>query len=208
MRELPQGTYYVCRDGDHTRALDHRGNVYAIEAAYPPPATMETPARVASPKKRPPSPLPDATARYLDGITLALTKEPREHFIAIGLTESGGIAFEHQESSGAWNHCDVNLKAILTQLERTGTRGLMCYHNHPDGSREMSDEDRDLTERLKAALSAYDVSLLKHHIVPGDVELIESRPRTFATCWDRAEAERERLWSAYGGHPPSVPGRQ
>jgi DNA repair protein RadC len=198
MRALPEGQYYVLVGG--RECIDHRGNVYAVS----PPAAESVPARVASPKrKRPPSPLPERTQQYVDAYVMELVKQPTEHFITLGLSESGVVVFEDQQSGGHWNHCDVDMKRILTQLERTGTAGLIAIHNHPDGSREMSDEDRDLTERLKTALSAYDVALIKHQIVPGDPELMRvteaQRPHT---SWDAAEAKQAKLWAPYGGCPP------
>ena len=144
------------------------------------------------------------TQRYLDSAKMALVAAPEEHFIAIGLSESGGMTFEHQEH-GSWNHCAVDIKAICQQASK-GTSRVLCFHNHVTGDTRMSPEDRDTTERLTTALKAWDVECT-HEIIPGDVDLQEStHHRTESqppmTTWEAAELKESRLWRAYGGRNP------
>ena len=137
LRKLADGQFYVLTGGKEF--LDHHGNVYTLAPATPPVSVphVASPAAVASPKRKAPTtPLPARTQDYLDSIVMGLVKEPREHFVAVGLSESGAITFT-EEQHGEWNHCDVDMKAILTQLGKH-TAGLYVFHNHPDGSVAMS----------------------------------------------------------------------
>lgn len=203
MSYLPPGAKFVVRPPD--------GYVWEHVWDEPKPTPdAAPPARVASPsRKRPPTPLSAAVQGHIDGKVMELVAAPVEHFVTFGLDESGNLVFEDEQSGGHYNHCDVDVKRILQKLGRK-TAALVCYHNHPDGSREASAQDNDLTQRLTAALEAYDVALLKHEIVPGDVDLQESagaswhRPE-LVTAWDLREREHQRLWGPVAGAYPWAP---
>ncbi|MFD1837445.1 JAB domain-containing protein, partial [Paracidovorax cattleyae] len=44
---------------------------------------------------------------------------------------------------------------------------VILAHNHPSGNRTPSDTDKQLTERLRSALSLVDVRTLDHFIIAG-----------------------------------------
>lgn len=46
---------------------------------------------------------------------------------------------------------------------------MILYHNHPSGVSEPSKADKNITSRLKDALSLVDVRVLDHFVVGGDV---------------------------------------
>jgi DNA repair protein RadC len=42
---------------------------------------------------------------------------------------------------------------------------VILAHNHPSGSLEISESDKNITQRIKKALELFDMSLLDHLIV-------------------------------------------
>lgn len=66
-------------------------------------------------------------------------------------------------------------EVVSLVLEKKAAAVIVC-HNHPSGIAEPSQADRQITERLKNALSTIDVSLLDHMVV-GDREIVSFAER-------------------------------
>ena len=66
-------------------------------------------------------------------------------------------------------------EVVSLVLEKKAAAVIVC-HNHPSGIAEPSQADRQITDRLKKALSTIDVSLLDHMVV-GDQEIVSFAER-------------------------------
>lgn len=66
-------------------------------------------------------------------------------------------------------------EVVALVLEKKAAAVIVC-HNHPSGIAEPSQADRQITDRLKKALSTIDVSLLDHMVV-GDQQIISFAER-------------------------------
>lgn len=78
----------------------------------------------------------------------------------------------HGSQTGAAVYVGVVVKRAL----RLGAAALVVAHNHPSGIAEPSHADRELTERLRAALALVEVRLLDHVIV-GDADCLSFAER-------------------------------
>lgn len=83
------------------------------------------------------------------------------------------IAFE-ELFRGTLDCCSVHPREVVKQALTHHAGAVILAHNHPSGSSEPSVADRQITQRLKAALALIDVRTLDHIIV-GDGE-----PMSFA----------------------------
>ena len=59
----------------------------------------------------------------------------------------------------------VDIKIILKYAIDTLSSSIILVHNHPSGNVEPSQQDVDLTRKLKNACSLYDINLLDHIIL-------------------------------------------
>ena len=61
--------------------------------------------------------------------------------------------------------CIVDVRLILAVALKVAATGLMLCHNHPSCSLKPSQQDIDLTDRIKQAGKLLDIRLLDHIIV-------------------------------------------
>lgn len=59
-------------------------------------------------------------------------------------------------------------REVLKTCLQIGASNVILAHNHPSGSLEPSKADKEITARLKQALSMIDVGLVDHIIVAGN----------------------------------------
>ena len=63
---------------------------------------------------------------------------------------------------------DISYLTALALL--TGATAIIICHNHPSGNNKPSEDDKELTKKVKAALSSFDIQLLDHIIITADDE--------------------------------------
>lgn len=81
------------------------------------------------------------------------------------LTASNRIIERQQVSRGGVQGTVVDSRLIVKRaIELLATR-LVLVHNHPSGTAEPSAQDKQLTERIAAAASLFDIQLLDHLII-------------------------------------------
>lgn len=69
---------------------------------------------------------------------------------------------------GGLNHCYVDARDIYKMAVLNNASYIICFHNHPSGACEPSEEDRLITERLKNAGEILGITLIDHLIIGGD----------------------------------------
>jgi len=57
-------------------------------------------------------------------------------------------------------------EVVRSAIETNASAVLLC-HNHPSGSPQESDADRQITKKLQEALDVIDVKVIDHIIVAG-----------------------------------------
>ena len=91
--------------------------------------------------------------------------KPREIFTALFLDHRNHLlAFEHLQE-GTVDHTAVYPREILKRALELGATGLILSHNHPAGSLEASEGDKQLTRQILSAARAMGITIHDHLIV-------------------------------------------
>ena len=91
--------------------------------------------------------------------------EEVEEFHVVLLDVRGRLLGRRLISRGALTQCPVVPRDVLRSVVREGAHGVVFVHNHPSGDPAPSPEDRDLTERLRAAAELVGITARDHVIV-------------------------------------------
>lgn len=111
---------------------------------------------------------PAQTRRFLSS---RLRHLEREVFMVLYLDNRHRmIAFE-ELFKGSINSAEVHPRELIKRVLHFNAAAVILAHNHPSGIAEPSQADREITQRLRAALALVDVRLLDHMVV-GDTEVI------------------------------------
>lgn len=94
-----------------------------------------------------------------------ITDLSHEEFWAIYLNRANKIIERYKLSQGGISGTVTDIRLILKKaLELLATSLIIC-HNHPSGNINPSEQDKQITEKLKTASAQMDIKLLDHIIV-------------------------------------------
>jgi DNA repair protein RadC len=105
---------------------------------------------------------PDEAANYLRPIMAAL---PHEEFWVIYLSSANTILGSSRVSQGGVGNISVDSRIIVKQAVETLSASIILAHNHPSGAAIPSEEDKQLTAKIKEAAALFDISVLDHLII-------------------------------------------
>jgi DNA repair protein RadC len=84
--------------------------------------------------------------------------------------DSGHRVIEYEELfRGTIDGASVYPREVVKRCLQLNAAAVIFAHNHPSGTNEPSQADRQITDKLKAALEMIDVRVLDHFII-GDGE--------------------------------------
>lgn len=92
----------------------------------------------------------------------------QEHFWVIGLNVSHTIVFIELVGLGTLNRTAVNPLDVFSLAASYKTPKIILVHNHTGDNLKPSDEDIDVTARLKKGADTLNVKILDHLIINGD----------------------------------------
>jgi DNA repair protein RadC len=105
---------------------------------------------------------PDHVATFLRE---QIGSRPREVFTALFLDHRNHLlAFEHLQE-GTVDHTAVYPREILKRALELNATGIILSHNHPAGSLEASEGDKQLTRQVLSAARAMGITIHDHLIV-------------------------------------------
>lgn len=88
-----------------------------------------------------------------------------EEFWVIFLNNSNKIVYKSQLSKGGITGTVVDVRIVYkTALEHNAV-AIILAHNHPSGTLKPSEQDKQITQQLKAAGHALDIKVLDHLII-------------------------------------------
>lgn len=90
---------------------------------------------------------------------------PFEEFWVIYLNQSNKIIHKERMSQGGIAGTVVDIRLILKKAIENLASSIILCHNHPSGQLKPSQQDLDLTKKLKQASSYLDISVIDHVIV-------------------------------------------
>lgn len=68
-------------------------------------------------------------------------------------------------STGTSNKSLVDVKLLISLALHTMASAVIIAHNHPSGSLQASENDREITRKIKDVLELIDVKLIDHFII-------------------------------------------
>ncbi len=90
---------------------------------------------------------------------------PYEEFWVIYLNRSNKIIEKIKMSQGGISGTVVDIRLILKKAIENLASSIILSHNHPSGQLKASQQDKELTQKLKKAAFYLDISVLDHVIV-------------------------------------------
>ena len=89
----------------------------------------------------------------------------RESFYCVLLDARNRLLALHVVSTGSIDAAPVHPREVYSAAVRDGAATIVVAHNHPSGDPGPSEDDRRVTERLRAAGALLGVELLDHLVV-------------------------------------------
>ena len=103
-------------------------------------------------------------ARHLQGL---LGGKRRETFVALYLTRKNVLIDSEVLFEGTVNQSAVFPREVARSALLKDASSVICGHNHPSGNVNPSNDDIDITKKLKKGLALLDITLLDHVIIGG-----------------------------------------
>lgn len=95
----------------------------------------------------------------------AVPGESREHFVAYLLNTKLQVTSEHLISIGNLDSAPVHPREVFAPAVKKSAAAVIVCHNHPSGDPTPSQQDIEVTERLKSAADILGIKLFDHVIV-------------------------------------------
>lgn len=94
-----------------------------------------------------------------------ISELPHEEFWVLYLSNSNNVIYKSQLSKGGMTGTVVDTRLLFkTALEHHAVAVILA-HNHPSGNIRPSDQDKQITKKIKEAGAILDVNVLDHIIV-------------------------------------------
>ena len=103
----------------------------------------------------------DVMRLFFDQDTLELT----ESVIALFLNRSNNTIGWIKISQGGISGTVIDIRLILATALKCAASGIILAHNHPSGNKQPSNNDIQITNKLKEAGNIMDIRLLDHLII-------------------------------------------
>jgi DNA repair protein RadC len=108
---------------------------------------------------------PQLAASYLP---VRLAQLEHETFWTLFLDNQHRVLAFEQLFTGTIDQSSVYPREVVKRTLQLNASAVIFAHNHPSGISVASQADRNITDRLKAALALIDVKVLDHFIVGAD----------------------------------------
>lgn len=92
-----------------------------------------------------------------------------ESFFMITLNRNNVTTGVVKIGQGGCTETSVDIKLISHYAIQSLAQGVICFHNHPSGNVTPSQQDIRITARIKECLKIFDINLLDHVIIAGDI---------------------------------------
>ena len=91
-----------------------------------------------------------------------------EEFWLLFLKRNNEVIRKEMISKGGFSGTFVDTKIIFKRALEESASGIVLAHNHPSGNLKPSQQDLNLTKRIKEAGKALDISVLDHLIITNE----------------------------------------
>lgn len=111
---------------------------------------------------------PEAAAPVLRSMYDADLLEYREEFILLCLNRANDTIGYSKISSGGLTYTTADPRMIFAIALKCGATSIIISHNHPSGNKYPSQQDIDLTMKVKQSGSLLEIHLIDHIIITPD----------------------------------------
>lgn len=94
-----------------------------------------------------------------------LSDLPHEEFWILILNRANQVVKEEYLSKGGISGTVVDVRLICKAAIENNASGIVIAHNHPSGQLIASEQDKNITKKLKEALKTFEIALLDHLII-------------------------------------------
>jgi len=88
-----------------------------------------------------------------------------EEFVAVYLNRSNQVLGVYKHTSGTEAACIVSVKQLLAVGLKANASSFIIAHNHPSSNLKPSNQDINLTKKIKSASELVELKLLDHLII-------------------------------------------
>jgi len=106
-----------------------------------------------------------SSANAYDILKKRLSDLPHEEFWILIMNRANHVVKEECISKGGLVSTIVDARIICKTAIENNASGIILSHNHPSGQTQPSQEDKNITKKLKDALKLFDINLYDHIIV-------------------------------------------
>ncbi|MEH7888756.1 JAB domain-containing protein [Elizabethkingia meningoseptica] len=92
----------------------------------------------------------------------------QEQFYVLFLNQANDVLCWRLMNTGTHSRCIVDHKLLVVIVCKTLTQNIIIAHNHPSGSLQPSNADKQLTRNMQEILKPFDVHVLDHLIINGN----------------------------------------
>ena len=92
---------------------------------------------------------------------------PHEEFWVLHLNRANKVIGRERTSMGGVSGTVVDVKLIMKSALSNLSSSIILCHNHPSGNDKPSENDKQITQKVKSACELLDIALLDHVIVAG-----------------------------------------
>jgi len=89
----------------------------------------------------------------------------QEHFVVLFLNSKNQPIYWKNIFSGGKNATYVDVAIVLRSALLCGATAILLSHNHPSGDMQPSEDDIEITRKIKKACELIDITLVDHIIV-------------------------------------------
>ena len=111
---------------------------------------------------------PEDVYKAITAIT-SIEEEAQEVFGVLILNTKNKIVAVHEISRGILNASLIHPREVFKPAVLHNAAAIVCFHNHPSGDPEPSEEDIEITKRLVEAGEIMGIEVFDHIIVGDDM---------------------------------------
>lgn len=119
-------------------------------------------------EKIPAKTLLDSPELIVDYLQEKLKREKKEHFVVLYLNAKNQLIYEETISIGILNANLVHPREVFKPAIEHLAASIIVVHNHPSGETEPSQDDIEVTKRIKEVGKIMGIDILDHVIIAGN----------------------------------------
>ena len=101
----------------------------------------------------------------LDYCRTTMAHRDTEHFRVLFLDRQNALIADEEQGRGTVNHVPVYPREVAKRALELNASALILVHNHPSGDPTPSDSDIAMTEKIRVAVEALEITLHDHLVI-------------------------------------------